>query len=281
MAKKNKSKQSAEALFGALGIPPKPAGKGITRYVRFRRKGGKASWGVLKNGSVQRIKGDPFGKYHAAGDPVDLEKIELLAPAEPRKIFAVGLNYKSHLGERAAPTRPEIFYKPVTCLQNPTGEIRIPETSQNLHYEGELVLVIGKTCSKATREEAAQAIFGVTCGNDVSERDWQRGPDKDVQWWRAKGSDTFGPCGPVLVRGIDYGNLRLQTRMNGETVQEQSTGDLLFDPATIVSEISRFVTLDAGDLIFTGTPGSTRKMSPGDLIEVEIEGIGVLRNPVA
>ncbi|MEZ5351694.1 MAG: fumarylacetoacetate hydrolase family protein [Bryobacteraceae bacterium] len=281
MAKKSKNKPEADAAFQAAGIPPKSSGKGVTRYVRFRRKNGGAAWGVLKNGAVQRIKGDPFDKHQAAGNPIPLAKVELLAPAAPRKVFAVGLNYKSHLGERPAPTRPEIFYKPVTSIQNPGGEIRIPETSQNLHYEGELVLVIGKTCSKVSREDAAKAIFGVTCGNDVSERDWQRGPDKDVQWWRAKGCDTFGPCGPVLVRGLDYGKLALRTRLNGETVQEQSTSDLLFDAATIVSEISRFVTLDAGDLIFTGTPGSTRKMAPGDVVEVEIEGIGVLRNPVA
>jgi 2-keto-4-pentenoate hydratase/2-oxohepta-3-ene-1,7-dioic acid hydratase in catechol pathway len=279
MAKKNKL--AAEAALTALGIPERPAAKGITRFVRFRRKSGRPAWGVLKNGAVQRIKGDPFGRLDLAGDPIPIQKIELLAPAEPRKIFAVGLNYKSHLGDRPAPTRPEIFYKPATCLQDPAGPIRIPETSQNLHYEGELVLVIGKSASRVSHDQAAQAIFGVTCGNDVSERDWQRGPDKDVQWWRAKGCDTFGPCGPVLVRGLDYSKLQLRTRLNGETVQEQSTGDLLFDPASIVSEISRFVTLDAGDLIFTGTPGSTRKMSPGDLVEVEIEGIGVLRNPVA
>ncbi len=281
MAKKNKDKQLAQSAFAALGIPPKPLAKGVTRFVRFRRKNGEPAWGVLKNDTVQRIKGDPFGKWQPAGEPVPIHKIELAAPAAPRKIFAVGLNYKSHLGERTAPTRPEIFYKPVTSLQDPGGEIRIPETSKNLHYEGELVLVIGKTCSKASREEAAQAIFGVTCGNDVSERDWQRGPDKDVQWWRAKGCDTFGPCGPVLVRGLDYGKLPLRTRLNSEVVQEQTTADLLFDPATIVSEISRFVTLDAGDLIFTGTPGNTKAMSPGDLVEVEIEGIGILRNPVA
>jgi 2-keto-4-pentenoate hydratase/2-oxohepta-3-ene-1,7-dioic acid hydratase in catechol pathway len=124
-------------------------------------------------------------------------------------------------------------------------------------------------------------IFGVTCGNDVSERDWQGGPQKDLQWWRAKGADTFGPLGPCIVTGLDYGKLLLQTRLNGEVVQKQVTSDLLFDPAHIVSYISNYVTLTPGDVIYTGTPGATRKMKPGDVVEVDIEGIGVLRNQIA
>ena len=115
----------------------------------------------------------------------------------------------------------------------------------------------------------------------MSERDWQGGPQKDLQWWRAKGSDTFAPLGPVIVSGMDYTKVLLQTRLNGEVVQKQYTSDLLFDCPTIVSWISKCVTLVPGDLIYTGTPGTTKKMSPGDVVEVEIEGIGVLRNPVA
>jgi 2-keto-4-pentenoate hydratase/2-oxohepta-3-ene-1,7-dioic acid hydratase in catechol pathway len=124
-------------------------------------------------------------------------------------------------------------------------------------------------------------VFGVTCGNDVSERDWQSGAAKDLQWWRAKGADTFAPLGPCVVTGLDYGNLLLTTRVNGQVVQQQYTSDLLFDIPTVVSFISQFVTLEPGDLIYTGTPGSTSKLNPGDVVEVEIEGIGVLRNPVA
>jgi 2-keto-4-pentenoate hydratase/2-oxohepta-3-ene-1,7-dioic acid hydratase in catechol pathway len=144
-----------------------------------------------------------------------------------------------------------------------------------------LVVVIGKRAKDVSAEQARECIFGVTCGNDVSERDWQGGPQKDRQWWRAKGSDTFAPLGPVIVTGMDYGKALLQTRLNGEVVQEQYTSDLLFDCSTIVSWISKCVTLVPGDLIYTGTPGTTKKMSPGDVVEVEIEGIGVLRNPVA
>ena len=115
----------------------------------------------------------------------------------------------------------------------------------------------------------------------MSERDWQNGPRKDLQWWRAKGADTFAPLGPAIVTGLDYGNLMLETRLNGEVVQKQSTADLTFDCPAIVSWVSRWVTLLPGDVIYTGTPGSTRAMKPGDVVEVEIEGIGVLRNPVA
>jgi 2-keto-4-pentenoate hydratase/2-oxohepta-3-ene-1,7-dioic acid hydratase in catechol pathway len=143
-----------------------------------------------------------------------------------------------------------------------------------------LVIVIGRQLKNALLEDARSAIFGVTCGNDISEREWQNGPHKDLQWWRAKGSDTFGPLGPCIATGLDYGNLLLTTRLNGEVVQQESTADLLFDCTTVVSHISHWVTLEPGDIIYTGTPGATRKMNPGDVVEVEIEGIGVLRNPV-
>ncbi len=214
------------------------------------------------------------------GVTLKLSAVKLLCPCEPGKILAVGLNYKSHLGSRPSPSNPEIFYKPISCLQNPDGPIVIPPDATNLHYEGEMVLVIGRRVRNATTDQARAAIFGVTCGNDVSEREWQLGPQKDLQWWRAKGSDTFGPLGPSIATGIDYGNLLLQTRLNGEVVQKQSTSDLIFDCPTIVSYISKWVTLEPGDVIYTGTPGATKTMSAGDTVEVEIEGIGVLRNHV-
>jgi 2-keto-4-pentenoate hydratase/2-oxohepta-3-ene-1,7-dioic acid hydratase in catechol pathway len=173
-----------------------------------------------------------------------------------------------------------MFYKPITCLQDPGQPIVIPADSKNTHYEGELVIVMGKQASHISEAEAAKYIFGVTCGNDVSERDWQNGPQKDLQWWRAKGADTFGPCGPCIARGVDYSKLQLRTRVNGKVVQEQSTSDLLFNCHAIVSFVSRYVTLTPGDLIYTGTPGSTSRLNPGDTVEVDIEGIGVLRNPV-
>jgi 2-keto-4-pentenoate hydratase/2-oxohepta-3-ene-1,7-dioic acid hydratase in catechol pathway len=173
-----------------------------------------------------------------------------------------------------------MFYKPVTALQDPEEPIVLPRESTDVHYEGELVVVIGKRARDVSPGEARDAIFGVTCGNDVSERNWQHGQGKDLQWWRAKGCDTFAPLGPVIATGLDYSNLQLQTRLNDEIVQKQTTADLIFDCPAIVSRISRWVTLLPGDIIYTGTPGSTRKLSPGDVVEVEIENIGVLRNPV-
>ncbi len=209
-----------------------------------------------------------------------LAEVSLLAPCLPGKIMAVGRNYKSHLGTRPQPLNPEMFYKPVTALANPGQPIIIPRDATDVHYEGELVIVMGRSVRNASQEEARAAIFGVTCGNDVSERNWQSGPGKDLQWWRAKGCDTFAPLGPAVVAGLDYSHLLLQTRLNGEVVQQQYTSDLLFDCPTIVSWVSLWVTLLPGDIIYTGTPGSTRKLAPGDVVEVEIEGIGVLSNPV-
>jgi 2-keto-4-pentenoate hydratase/2-oxohepta-3-ene-1,7-dioic acid hydratase in catechol pathway len=192
-------------------------------------------------------------------------------------VLAVGLNYKSHLGNRPAPEKPELFFKPLTSLQNPDGEIVIPPGAKNVHYEGELVIVIGKRAQRVSADKANDYIFGYTCGNDVSERDWQRG---DLQWWRAKGSDTFGPLGPAIVTGLDYKKSRLQTRVNGEVKQSQLLSDLLFDAAATVSFTSQYVTLERGDVIYTGTPGATSAMKPGDVVEVEIDGIGTLRNRV-
>lgn len=251
----------------------------VTRYVRFRR-GNTTSYGVLEGDTVRELRGSLFDNKPGAAK-YKLSDVKLLYPCEPSKVLAVGLNYRSHIGNRTPPSRPEIFYKPITCLQNPGDAIRIPADAKNVHYEGELVIVMGKPARNLSPAEAREAIFGVTCGNDVSERDWQSGPDKDLQWWRAKGSDSFGPLGPAIVRGVDYGRLLLQTRLNGQVVQKQTTSDLLFDCPAIVSFISKYVTLTPGDVIYTGTPGATKPMKAGDTVEVEIEGIGILKNPVA
>lgn len=255
----------------------------MTHYIRYRsgsETGSEVRYGILEGERVEELRGDLFG-HERAGAVHRLGEVKVLAPCTPPKILAVGLNYRSHLGGRPAPASPEIFYKPVSCLQNPGDPIVIPEEANNVHSEGELVIVMGKTAKNVSVEEARSAIFGVTCGNDVSERDWQHGPNQDLQWWRAKGADTFGPLGPAIVTGVDYSNLLLETRINGETVQKQYTSDLMFDGPTIVSYVSQWVTLQPGDVIYTGTPGSTKKMNRGDIVEVEIEKIGVLRNPVA
>jgi len=237
-------------------------------------------YGLVNEGNITELRGGLFDPPVPTGRSLALSDVKLLAPSVPPKILAVGLNYRSHLGSRPVPQDPAIFYKPVSSIQNPGGPIVIPAEAIDVHYEGELVVVIGKTVSKATREEAEAAVFGVTCGNDVSERNWQRGDGKDLQWWRAKGSDTFSPFGPFIVTGIHYGDLGLETRLNGEIVQSQRTSDLIFDIPEVIRFISQWVTLVPGDVIFSGTPGETRRMRAGDVVEVVIEGVGTLSNPV-
>ena len=274
----NRRQVIASVIAGAGALAAQ--GSNITRYVRYRR-GSTVAHGILDGETIHEIRGDLFGPHKETGSRHKLSDVKLLYPCEPPKVLAVGLNYRSHIGNRPAPKVPEIFYKPISCLTNPGDPIVIPPNAKNVHYEGEMVLVIGKRVKNASPEAASEAIFGITCGNDVSERDWQGGPEKDLQWWRAKGADTFGPLGPAIVRGIDYGRILLQTRLNGQVVQKQVTSDLLFDPPAIVSWISRHVTLVPGDVIYTGTPGATQKMKPGDVVEVDLEGVGVLKNIVA
>jgi 2-keto-4-pentenoate hydratase/2-oxohepta-3-ene-1,7-dioic acid hydratase in catechol pathway len=248
-------------------------------YARFEYNG-KKSYGTVADGRVEELQGGLLEPPQFTGRRFALDEVKLLAPCEPPKVLAVGQNYISHLGERKTPKNPEMFYKPITSLQDPSGPIEIPADAEDVHYEGELVVVIGRSVRNASREEAAAAVFGVTCGNDVSDRNWQRGAGKDVQWWRAKGCDTFAPLGPVIVTELDYSNLLLTTRLNGAVVQQQRTSDLIFDVPTVICFISRYLTLTPGDLIYTGTPGNTAAMKRGDVVEVEIEGIGTLRNPV-
>ena len=270
--------QALAAAPAALAHDKKGATK-VKKYVRFRH-GSKTAYAELEGDTLHELHGSPIDGAQATGAKHKLAAVKLLAPCEPPKIVAVGRNYRSHLGDRQAPEQPELFYKPITALQHPDEPIVLPADSTNVHYEGELVLVIGKRVKNVSLEAARAAIFGVTCGNDVSEREWQSGAKKDLRWWRAKGCDTFAPAGPAIVTGLDYDKLLLQTRLNGEVVQKQLTSDLIFDCAAVVQYASRFVTLVPGDLVYTGTPGQTRKMKPGDLVEVDIKGIGVLRSPV-
>jgi 2-keto-4-pentenoate hydratase/2-oxohepta-3-ene-1,7-dioic acid hydratase in catechol pathway len=251
----------------------------VTSYVRYSTASG-ISYGVLDGDTVRALPGGLFDSLVPTGVTHKLADVKLLAPIEPGKILAVGRNYKSHLGTRPQPETPEMFYKPVSSLQNPGDPIVIPRDATDVHSEGEMVVVVGRRLSKASMDEAREAVFGVTAGNDVSDRNWQNGEKKDLQWWRAKGSDTFAPLGPAIVAGADYANLLLQTRINGETVQKQYTSDLIFDIATVLHWISQWVTLLPGDIIYSGTPGNTKRMLPGDVVEVELEHAGILRNPV-
>jgi len=248
----------------------------VRRFVRYEMNG-EVSWGLLEADEVRPIRGDIFSDYDVLSSRHPLSSLHLLMPVAPSKVIAVGLNYQSHLGTRDPAAYPGLFAKYPTTLVGPGEAVVRPPESKNLHYEGEMVVVIGREARNVPVEEAGMYVFGVTAGNDISERDWQAA---DLQWLRAKGSDTFGPLGPVLVTGLDYNDLLLQTRVNGEVRQSARTRDLIFNVEEIVSYVSRYVTLYPGDVIFTGTPGTTRAMEPGDVVEVELEGVGVLRNPV-
>ncbi len=248
-------------------------------FMKFARYelNGTIEYGIVDGNNLRALDGCPFTDYNETSDTVALADVTLLAPTTPSKVLAVGLNYRSHLGDAPEPQNPEIFIKTPSCINNPGGDIVLPEGDDDVHAEGELVVILKEQACKVTPTEAEAKILGVTCGNDVSARTWQK---NDLQWWRAKASDTFGPIGPVIATDVDYNDLQLETRINDEVVQAQTTGDLIFPVPVIVSFISQAITLEPGDAIFTGTPGTTTALKAGDVVEIEIEGIGVLRNNV-
>lgn len=248
--------------------------------VRYEH-GGVIHHGVLEGDQIAEIEGDFFGDRTRTGTTVPLSAVMLKAPTVPSKIVNLAVNYLSHAGDQPPFTRPQPFLAPPSSVLDPGGTIVIPKGSTDVHYEGELAVVIGKRCSRVSEAEAKSYVLGVCAGNDVSERDWQGGEDKDVQWWRAKGADTFSPFGPWITTGLDHADLRLVTRLNGETVQDTSTSELIFGVEALISFISQAMTLEPGDVIFTGTSGETKRMQAGDVVEVELEGCGVLRNPIA
>lgn len=265
------------AVAASLAAPLAAArAQSPVKYVRYA-SGNSIAWGVLEGETIRELRGDLFSSPRPTGKRLRLADVRLLAPVTPSKVIAVGLNYKSHLGERPSAAYPGLFAKLPTSIIGHEENIVLPSDATNTHYEGEMVLVIGSRTSRVSVADAPSHIFGITAGNDVSERDWQK---DDLQWFRAKASDTFGPLGPAIVTGLPYDDLLLQTRLNGEVVQSQRTKDLIFGVAEIVSYVSQYVTLLPGDVIYTGTPGSTKPIRPGDVVEVEVEGVGVLRNRV-
>ena len=254
----------------------------MNRYVRFS-DGGEARYGVENGDMIDELGTAPWLGGERTGRSVSADDVTLLAPVEPSKVIAVGYNYISHREDmtheenRPIPEHPPLFLKLPTSITGPETDVVYPTDASDLHFEGELVVVIGKTASHVSAEEAGDYIFGVTAGNDISERQWQA---NDLQWLRAKASDTFGPLGPAVVTGLNYLDLRVQTRLNGETMQDQSSIDHIHDIHAIVSFVSQYVTLHPGDVIYTGTPGATAAMKPGDVVEIEVEGVGVLRNRI-
>ena len=249
----------------------------VHRWIRFD-DAGVMRYGLVADDQVRVIEGAPWNDPRPTGRTISLQEVRVAVPTDPKIVLAAAYNFRSHLGEREAPTEPQFFWKTPQCLIADRQRIELPVGAGNAHYEAELVIVMGRTTRNATIEEAANAIFGYTCGNDISERTWQK---TDVQWWRAKASRTFGPVGPVVVSGADWQSLRIQGLHNGRLVQDESASDMLFSPPELVQYASRFVTLRPGDLIFTASPGKTEALKPGDIYEVRIEPIGRLRNGVS
>jgi 2-keto-4-pentenoate hydratase/2-oxohepta-3-ene-1,7-dioic acid hydratase in catechol pathway len=252
------------------------------RYVRFKISDNLPTWGILlQDDLIQPISAPPYSGGVPHGQTVALQTVHLLAPCEPSKIVAVGKNYYDHIQEldNKIPETPIIFIKPATCLNDPDNPIILPtpDLSVRIDYEGELALVISRKAKNIRAEDAADYVLGYTCLNDVTARDIQQ---KDGQWTRAKGFDGFAPVGPVLTDEIDPLSVNLCTRLNGRIVQESSTSMLIWPVHELIAFISQVMTLLPGDIITTGTPGGIGPMQPGDVVEVSIDGIGILRNPV-
>ncbi len=210
---------------------------------------------------------------------VYLDDVTLLSPVAPGKVIGVGLNYKDHAREfdMEIPENPLLFLKPSTSVIAFEEGIKLPSASSRVDYEGELAIVVRKETKNVTREEGAANILGYTCANDVTARDLQK---KDGQWTRAKSFDTFSPLGPWIETDIDPGSLKLSTRVNGIEKQNSSTAEMIFSPSYLISFISEIMTLEKGDVIITGTPPGVGPLEKGDNVEVEIEGIGILKNHV-
>jgi len=250
--------------------------QGVHRYARIAVDG-RVVYAQVQGSQVRELDGDLFNAPRPTARVHDLAEVKLLAPVMPSKVIAVGRNFESHLQGRPRPPEPGLFAKFPSSIVGPGDDIIRPEGATNLHYEGELVLVIGRRAHQVSREDALSYVFGVTAGNDLSERDWQA---NDLQWFRAKASDTFSPLGPVIVTGVDPDDLLIETRVNGELRQSERSSDLIYDVAEIISYVTRYVTLEPGDVIYTGTPQTTMPLDDGDVVDIEVEHVGVLRNTV-
>ncbi|MGA2408953.1 MAG: fumarylacetoacetate hydrolase family protein [Candidatus Binataceae bacterium] len=245
------------------------------KLVRYRHNN-NTGFGSLDSDQITPLAGNlkPSG---AAAIPVS--DARLLAPVAPSKIVAIGLNYADHAAEanRELPKEPMLFIKPSTAVIGPGDEVIYPPQTANLHYEGELAIVIGKPAKNVALADARRYVLGYTCANDITARDLQR---RDVQFTRGKGFDTFAPLGPWIVTELDPSDLAIQTRLNGIVRQNSRTSKLIFNCDYLISFISSVMTLLPGDVISTGTSAGVGPMQPGDVVEVEIEGIGCLRNTI-
>ena len=250
------------------------------RYYRIAGADGP-SWAREDGDRLRLVSGDPFSGTTDGRATVGRDEARLLPPVAPSKIVAIGLNYKDHAAERgkALPAEPLIFLKPPSSVIGPGETIRRPAWAGRVDHEAEMGIVIGRAAHDLPSPEAARAhVLGALCVNDVTARDLQ---DKDVQFTRAKGFDTFCPLGPCIATGLDLAGLAVVGRVNGVVRQQSRTDQLIFDAFHLVWFVSRVMTLLPGDIISTGTPAGIGPLASGDVVEVEVEGVGVLRNPVS
>ncbi len=251
------------------------------KIARFLRPGsGEAVYGVCQGESASVVVASPFeGLIVESSETYPLDRIRLLAPCQPTKIVAVGLNYRDHARELGMPLpeEPLIFLKPPSSVIGPGDQIILPEMSSHVEYEAELAVVIGKKTHAIEESQAWSHILGFTCVNDVTARDLQK---KDVQFTRSKSFDTFCPLGPHIETELDPGSLRICSYLNGSRRQDSNTGNLIHKVPELVSFISHIMTLEPGDVIATGTPYGVGRISSGDEVTVEVQGIGRLVNPV-
>jgi 2-keto-4-pentenoate hydratase/2-oxohepta-3-ene-1,7-dioic acid hydratase in catechol pathway len=249
------------------------------RIVRYQFKTEAPTYGWLLEDKVGAIVGNIYGEYRRQEVALPLASVRLLAPVQPSKIVCIGRNYAEHAKEHDAevPKVPLLFLKPPSSITNPGDAIILPAQSQKVEHEAELVVVIGKRARNVIVEQAQDVVFGYTVGNDVTARDLQR---SDGQWTRAKGFDTFCPFGPWVDTGFDPSDAVITCRVSGQPRQMASTRDMIFSVSMLIAFISSVMTLEPGDLIFTGTPAGVGPLKDGDEVVIEIEGLGKLSNPV-
>ena len=253
------------------------------KRVKYRDASG-IHWGELKGERIRPLM--DMTSEHQDEDleltEVTLSDVTLLSPCEPRAIVCVGKNYAKHIKEMGGdegqlPSEPGLFLKALNTLSNPGDAVPYPSWTENLHYEGELAVVVGKRMKEVAEADALAHVLGYTCALDVTARDKQR---SDLQWTRGKSADGFCPLGPWLETDLDTSNLSVQTRVNGELKQDGATSDLIFSVPQILAYISAFMTLEPGDVVLTGTPDGVGPLQIGDEVEVSVEGIGTLKNRV-
>jgi 2-keto-4-pentenoate hydratase/2-oxohepta-3-ene-1,7-dioic acid hydratase in catechol pathway len=251
------------------------------KLVRFRF-GDRIATGIVLRGEdeIQVLRGTFFEDPVPTGERVPLDDVRLLAPVLPSKLVCVGKNFAAHAAEfdQEVPSEPLLFLKPSTAVIGPGDPIELLPISRRVDYEGELAVVIGRIAKGVRAEDASRYILGFTCGNDVTLRDLQHMND---QWARAKGFDGSCPLGPWIETEVDPTGVIVETRLNGETRQHASTADLAFGVATLIEYVTAFMTLLPGDVLLTGTPEGVGPLTAGDVVEVEVDGVGVLRNEVA